>query len=171
MTGTVWYGRTAHPDRAAERLRVQHRACAERQSDAQPYLACYFDVGVGYRGADRSGPTLDPRIIEATGLPHAGGMAQLLADANDPAQHFDQVVCFELDRISRNAQFRCRVIDSLTSAEVDLLVPSMAGLAATADRSPFERYTTALALTELQADHTNRFDRSAGSSRSGKDRR
>jgi len=165
VTPTAWYGRAAHSDSAIDQLRRQHYGCARLLPDGQPYAGCYFDIGVGYRDADQRDRRLDPATVAAIGLPYSGGMAQLLHNANDPTRRFQRVVCFELDRVSRNAHVLAYIIDQLIAADVDLLVPSMTGLATQAGHSPAQRFAATVALLTLQADHAQRHTRRLGHAR------
>jgi hypothetical protein len=151
---TVWYGRTACGESAAAQLRRQHHDCTRLVTHRQPYTACYFDIGVGYRPGSPA-RRLDPHTVAAIGLPYAGGMAQLLHDAANPSQPFDRVVCFDLARVSRRAQVVGDVIDHLVTAQVDLLVPPMAGLL-TVEGAAAQRFAATFALMVLQPDHAHR---------------
>jgi len=166
---TVWYGRTASGEGAAAQLRLQRHDCARLVAHRQPYTACYFDIGVGYRPG-RPARRLDPHTVAAIGLPYAGGMAQLLHDAANPGRPFDRVVCFDLARVSRRAQVVSDVIDHLVAAQMDLLVPPVADLL-TVEGTAAQRFAATFALMVLQADHAHRAGHRSAQPIAGEDRR
>ncbi|WP_300604692.1 recombinase family protein [Trebonia sp.] len=83
-------------------VRRQIRACQQWLPPGWFIAAVYSDVESGGTDLEARSRTQSWRVLTDAGLPRDGGMADLLAEAADPAPRFAAVVCEDIERSARD---------------------------------------------------------------------